>query len=104
MGRIVRSLLGAVVVAAAVATPVIAVKPVGDCPNPRFTAYTYPEFRQVSLDVGVAEDQLGAEHEAQFDAFDKNADGLVCFMDLPDNAGTLDGGVFNAIDNTARVR
>ncbi len=103
MGRTGRAVLGAAIAAALAATPVIAAKPIGECPNSRFSAYTYPEFRQVSLDVGVPEDQLGAEHAAQFEVFDKNADGLVCFMDLPDNAGTLDGWVFNAIDNTARV-
>ena len=81
--------------------PALAVKPVGECPNPKFTAMTYSEFRQLSIDVGVPLELLGPEHLAAFDGFDKNDDGLVCIMDLPDTPGHLGSWVFNAIDNTA---
>ena len=83
------------------AVPALGAKPVGGCPNAQFTAMTYPEFRQLSVDVGVPEEFLGAEHEAFWRKFDKNADGVLCVMDLPDTPGTAFGWVFNVIDNPA---
>lgn len=84
------------------ATPAFAAKPIGGCPNAKFDAMVYSEFRQLSLDVGVPEELLGPEHAAGWDAYDKNGDGTLCVMDLPDNAGTLFGWIFNVIDNTSR--
>jgi hypothetical protein len=104
MRRVLSPVLLGAILAAALVVPVAAAKPVGACPNPAFEAMTYPEFRELMLELGVPEELLDASHEALFPTFDKNNDGLVCFMDLPDNAGTLNGWVFNAIDNTARAR
>ena len=104
MRRLLTPVVLGTLVAAATALPASAANPVGSCPNPAFESMTYPEFRELNLQLGVPEELLDASHEAKFATFDKNNDGLVCFMDLPDNAGTLDGWVFNAIDNTARTR
>ena len=62
---------------------------------------TYTEFRNLSLSLGVPEELLGPEHEAGWNAFDKNNDGMLCVMDLPDTPGDLGGWIFNVIDNTA---
>jgi len=83
------------------AGPVFAAKPVGRCPNSKFTAMKYSEFRALSVAVGVPEEFLGAEHAAQWDVFDRNDDGTLCVMDLPDTPGTFEGWQFNVIDNTA---
>ena len=103
MRRSFYSVFAGAALAAVAVTPVVAAPPIGSCPNARFEAMTYAEFRALSVQVRVPEELLGAEHLAAFEKFDRNGDELVCFMDLPDNAGTLDGWVFNAIDNTARA-
>ena len=104
MRRSVGSVFVAAALVALAVTTVLAAPPVGACPNPRFEAMTYAEFRALSVEVGVPEALLGPEHLARFATFDRNDDGLVCFMDLPDNAGTFYGWVFNAIDNAAHPR
>ncbi len=103
-----RRLLAPVILATALvsvaAAPVLAAKPVGSCPNTRFVSMGYQQFRTLSLSVGVPESLLGSEHQAGWDSYDKNNDGNLCVMDLPDTPGTLDGWIFNVVDNTARVR
>lgn len=101
MRRVLSRAAVALALLALSASPALAVKPVGGCPNPQFDQMTYPEFRQLSLDVGVPEELLGPEHEAMFPQFDKNGDGTICVQDKPDNAGHLFGWIFNVIDNTA---
>ena len=101
MRRIITSLVLAAALAGVAAAPVGAAKPARGCPNDAFTMMTYPAFRALSLALGVPEELLGPEHEAGWNTYDRNDDGLLCVMDLPDNAGTLNGWVFNAIDNTA---
>ena len=104
MRRIVAPLVLAAALAAVAAAPVLAAKPVGACPNSSFTSMTYREFRALSVSLGVPEALLGAAHEAGWNSYDKNGDGMNCVMDLPDNAGTLGGWVFNVVDNTAHSR
>jgi len=104
MRRSLTVLAMAFTLAAALAAPALAAKPVGACPNPGFVAMTYAQFRALSLQVGVPEELLGAEHAAQFATINKNNDPFVCVMNLPDTPGTLDGWIFNVIDNTARAR
>ncbi len=93
-----------IAVALALAGPVAAAKPVGGCPNPKFELMTYTQFRNLSLSVGVPAELLGPEHAAAWDKFDKNDDGRLCVMDLPDTPGTFFGWIFNVIDNTAKSR
>ena len=97
------SLLLGVVLAASVAAPAAAAKPVGGCPNGGFQLMTYQQFRALSISVGVPEPLLGAEHEAAIGNIDKNDDGKICVRDQPDTPGTLGGWIFNVIDNTARA-
>lgn len=104
MRRIFTPLVLAATLAAVAAAPVVAAKPVGECPNGAFTLMSYPEFRALSVLLGVPEDLLGAEHEEGWNTYDRNDDGSLCVMDLPDNAGTLGGWVFNVVDNTAHSR
>ena len=80
---------------------VSAAKPTRGCGNEGFVIMSYPEFRQLSLDVGVPEELLGPEHETFWNALDRNDDGLACIKDLPDTSGHLGSWVFNAVDNTA---
>ena len=104
MRRSLNVLAMAFALAAALAAPALAAKPAGACPNPKFVPMTYPQFRALLLQRGVPEEFLGAEHAAQFATLDKNNDSLVCLMERPDTPGTLNGGVFNAVDNTASAR
>ena len=104
MRRIFFLLVAMVALLALTAGPALAVKPIGGCPNPKFTAMEYSEFRALSVAVGVPEEFLGAEHAAGWDVFDRNDDGTLCVMDLPDTPGTLDGWIFNVIDNSASTR
>lgn len=104
MRRLFAPVILAAVLVSVAAAPVLAIKPVGSCPNTRFVSMDYQQFRALSLSVGVPESLLGPEHQAGWDSFDKNNDGSLCVMDLPDTHGTLDGWVFNVIDNTARAR
>ncbi len=85
----------------AIAAPALAAKPVRGCPNEKFDLMGYTQFRNLSLSVGVPEDLLGAEHAALWDAYDRNNDGMLCIMDLPDTPGHFGTWVFNVIDNTA---
>ena len=101
MRRIVFLVVAMVALLVLTAGPGLAAKPVGGCPNPKFTAMEYSEFRALSVAVGVPEEFLGAEHAAQWDVYDRNDDGTLCVMDLPDNPGTFFGWQFNVIDNTA---
>lgn len=80
--------------------PALAAKPVRGCPQP-FQQMGYQAFRSLSLSVGVPESLLGSEHQAGWQTRDRNDDGDLCVMDLPDTPGTLDGWVFNVVDNTA---
>jgi hypothetical protein len=95
------SALVGIVLALGIAVPASAVKPIGACPNARFDLMNYAAFRALSVSVGVPEALLGPEHLAAWQGFDKNDDTLACVMDLPDNAGTLGGWIFNVVDNTA---
>ena len=105
MRRVLAPILLAAMLAAAAVLPVAAAKPVGACPNPSFEVMTWPQYREMLLELGVPEESLNdPSFEALFTSYDKNNDGLLCVMDLPDNAGTLGGWVFNIIDNTARPR
>ena len=97
------SLLLGMGLAASVAGPTAATKPVGGCSNGGFELMTYQQFRTLSLAVGVPESLLGAEHEATIGAIDKNDDGRICVRDQPDTPGTLGGWIFNVVDNTARA-
>ncbi len=101
MRRVVAVLFATVALIALAAGPALGIKPVGGCPNPKFEPMTYPEFRALSGSVGVPEEFLGEEHAAQWLVYDKNTDGTLCVMDLPDNPGTFFGWQFNVIDNTA---
>ncbi len=81
--------------------PVVAAKPDRGCPNAKFAFMDYQAFRDLSLSVGVPEEFLRPEHVAVWEGYDKNEDGWLCVMDLPDTPGTFEGWVFNVIDNTA---
>ena len=98
-----RSLVLGVALAASVALPAAAAKSIGSCPNGDFQLMTYQQFRALSLSVGVPASELGPEHEAAVGDIDKNDDGRICVRDQPDTPGTLDGWIFNVIDNTARA-
>jgi hypothetical protein len=91
----------ALVLAIAVASPVLAGRPVRGCSNEGFVPMSYAEFRQLSLDVGVPEELLGPAHRAHWQKIDKNGDDILCVKDLPDTKGHLGTWVFNVIDNTS---
>lgn len=96
------SIVGAVLALSLVSVlPAYAGKPVRGCPNDSFVLMTYLQFRQESLDAHVPEELLGADHLAGWMVLDKNDDMMACVMDLPDNPGTLDGWIFNLVDNTS---
>ena len=85
----------------ALAAPAMAAKPIRGCPNAGFDLMDYPSFRQLSLDVGVPPELLGADHLAGWLTYDRNDDTILCVKDLPDNPGTLGGWIFNVVDNTS---
>ena len=94
--------IGASLLAVALAAPVNAAgKPDRGCGNDGFVAMTYPEFRQLSIDVGVPEELLGEAHAAHWLVIDRNADGWLCIKDLKDTNGHLGSWVFNVVDNTS---
>lgn len=93
MRRVITVLFATVALLALAAGPALAVKPVGGCPNAKFEPMEYQEFRALSVSVGVPEEFLGAEHAAQWLVLDKNNDGTLCVMDLPDTPGTFFGWV-----------
>jgi hypothetical protein len=85
-----------------IAGPVAAARPIGGCGNPSFSTMTFEAFREMSRELGVPGELLDSpEYAAHFAKIDKNNDNLVCVKDLPDNAGTLFGWIFNVVDNTA---
>lgn len=99
-----RRIVTAIAIAAltlAVAAPANAAKPARGCPNDGFVLMNYPDFRDLSIELGVPEDLLGPDHLAAWNSFDRNDDGLACIKDLPDTSGHLGTWVFNAIDNTS---
>jgi hypothetical protein len=86
--------------AALVAGPAGATKPVGGCP-PAFDHQTFEEALVIAHETGVpASDE---ELLANFASLDKNGDRTLCFADLPDTPGIPSFAV-NIIDNTAHVR
>ena len=87
--------------ALATAMPVAAVKPIRGCPNEGFVLMDYTTFRNLSILVGVPPELLGPDHFAFWNDIDRNDDGFMCIKDLPDTPGTLDGWIFNAVDNTS---
>ena len=87
--------------ALATAMPVAAVKPIRGCPNEGFVPMDYTTFRNLSISVGVPLELLGPEHLAGWNVYDRNDDGMLCVKDLPDTPGTLDGWIFNVVDNTS---
>lgn len=88
----------------ALAAPVSAAKPVRGCAGD-FALMSIDAFRNVSLAVGVPPELLGEDWEAGLRArFDKNTDSMICVKDLPDTPGTLDGWIFNVVDNTSNHR
>jgi hypothetical protein len=93
--------LAAIALTLAVAGPVLADKPARSCANDGKVLMTVAQFREVSLSVGIPPELLGPEWEAFFVRLDRNGDGLFCVQDKPDNAGHLDGWIFNGSDNTA---
>lgn len=98
--RRVASILGLLSALFAAAAPAMA-SPARSCPHDQFTLMTFAEFRALSLDVGVPEEFLGEPWVAKMTFFDKNGDGRVCVMDLPDTPGHYGAWVFNVIDNAA---
>ena len=94
-------LIGAFLAFAIAAPANAAGKPDRGCGNDGFVAMTYPEFRQLSLDVGVPAELLGADHAAAWVATDRNGDGWLCIKDLKDTNGHLGSWIFNVVDNTA---
>jgi hypothetical protein len=102
MRRVVVMTIVLVALLAVAAGPVAAKKPIRGCPNPSFDQMAMEEFRELSLEVGVpAELLFTPEWEAGWDAYDRNGDGALCVKDLPDTPGTLDGWIFNVVDNTS---
>jgi hypothetical protein len=100
--RVRHVLIGAGLLAIAVAAPASAAgKPDRGCSNDGFVAMTYPEFRQLSLDVGVPEELLGEDHAAHWLVVDRSGDGVLCVKDLKDTSGHLWSWVFNVVDNTS---
>lgn len=91
----------AVVLALALASPVLAGRPARGCSNDQFVPMSYADFRELSLDVGVPEALLGPDHLAGWRKIDKNGDDILCVKDLPDTKGHLGTWVFNVIDNTS---
>ena len=75
--------------------------PARSCPNDQFALMTFAQFRALSVAVGVPEVYLGEAWLAKMTSFDKNGDGRVCVMDLPDTPGHYGAWVFNVIDNAA---
>ncbi len=98
--RRLTAILGLLSLMLAAAAPAWA-SPARACPNDQFTLMTFAEFRALSIGVGVPEEFLGAAWVAKMTTFDKNGDGLVCIMDLPDTPGHLGAWVFNVVDNAA---
>jgi len=93
------SLFLALLLVTAIAGPALAAGPSRGCPNDKFVLLDYEAFRALSLSVGVPEDVIASE--ALWQNTDRSGDGLLCVMDLPDTPGTLDGWIFNVVDNTA---
>ena len=85
----------------AVAVPVSAAKPVRGCSADK-VPMTRDAFRDMSIALGAPpEIMFSAAWEAGWAALDKNGDTIGCVQDAPDNAGHLDGLVFNVVDNTS---
>jgi hypothetical protein len=85
--RTIAACATAALVLAISAAPVIAVKPVGRCPNGI-------QIGPLDLDAAIEykrqfgfPDEGFAFFEGLFASFDKNGNGLVCLKDLPDTPG-----------------
>ena len=94
-------LIGAALLSLAVAAPANAGKPVRGCGNEGFDPMLYADFRQLSLDVGVPAELLGADHHALWLQVDKNDDDIMCVKDLKDTPGHLGSWIYNIVDNTS---
>jgi hypothetical protein len=102
MGRAGSTLILVVCLVAITAAPAAGAKPVRGCANEAFELMSMEAFRTRSLGVGVPADILFTpEWEAGWAFHDKNGDGNLCVMDLPDTPGTLFGWIFNVVDNTS---
>ena len=96
----IRASIVATLLSLALATPTLALKPDGNCPNDAFDKMTYAEFIALEISVGAPQEILDAV-PAGLAAIDANDDGSVCVMDGPDTPGHLGAWLFNVIDNTS---
>jgi hypothetical protein len=86
--------------AMALASPAIAASPTRGCPD-QFLKLDYWQFVAYSISLGNPPEVYPPQPGSYWTKLDKNGDGLLCIMDLPDNYGQLDGLAFNGVDNVA---
>jgi hypothetical protein len=100
MQSTVRAGLAAMLMTFALAAPVLAVKPLGSCPNDGFDAMNLNEFIALELSLGLPPDLVPA-YSAAWASLDRNGDGALCIKDVPDTPGHTGAIYYNAVDNTS---
>ena len=100
IGRLARASAVSLILALTVARPISAASPARSCPD-AFLLLDFYQFVAYSVSLGNPPEVYPDEPGSGWRRADRNGDGRLCIMDLPDNYGQLDGLAFNAVDNVA---